>query len=260
LHEIRNAPDTDLDRLSRFAALSQLSSPELRLLAGGLAPSDFRRYDIILNEAALASEAHILLRGVARITCLSAHEDRVTVALLAPGPIPEFPSHLISRSNFQCEAYSDCRVGSLGWADFNRILLNSSASAFKTFHENDLKLWYRLLLRSSSFFNLGLHERVGMTLLELCSDFGIEDARGTLLGVSFSHQDIASLVGASRPRVTEHLAQFEREHFLIRDGRRLVVCADKLDASMGVHSHSERDMRDRWANTLPKQNRAHAKA
>ena len=260
MHEIRNAQVTDLDRLSRFAALSQLSIPELRLLTNGLARYDFRRYDIIFDQSALASEANILLRGVARITCLSAHEDRVTVALLAPGPIPEFPSNFISRSNFQCEAYSDCRVGSLGWADFNRILLNSSESAFKAFHENDLKLWYRLLLRSSSFFNLRLHERVGMTLLELCSDFGIEDARGTLLGVPFSHQDIASLVGASRPRVTEHLAQFEREHFLIRDGRHLVVLADKLDASMGMHSHTERHMRDRLANTLPKQNRAHAKA
>jgi CRP-like cAMP-binding protein len=251
---------TDLDRLSRFTAFSKLSSPALRLLAGGLASSDFRRYDIIFDEAALAAEANILLRGVARITCLSAHGGRATVDLLAPGPIPEFPSHLISRSNFQCEAYSDCRVGSLGWADFNRILLNSSESALKAFHENDLKLWYRLLLRSSSFFDLGLHERVGMTLLELCSDFGIEDTRGILLGVSFSHQDIASLVGASRPRVTEHLARFEREHLLIRDGRRLIVCADKLDASMGMHSHSERDIRDRLTDTLPKPDRAHAKA
>jgi CRP/FNR family transcriptional regulator, cyclic AMP receptor protein len=246
LHEIRNPQDTDLDRLSRFAALSKLSSPELRLLESGLARSDFRRHDIIFDEAVLASEANILLRGVARITCLSTHGSRATVALLAPGLIPEFPSHLISRSNFQCEAYSDCRVGSIGWADFNRILLNSSASAFKAFHENDLKLWYRLLLRSSSFLNLGLHERVGLTLLELCSDFGIKDARGTLLGVSFSHTDIASLVGASRPRVTEHLAQFEREHFLIRDGRRLIVCEDKLGASIGMHSPSERDMQDRF--------------
>ena len=83
---------------------------------------------------------------------------------------------------------------------------------------------------------------------------------GTLLGVSFSHQDIASLVGASRPRVTEHLAQFEREHFLIRQGRRLIVSADKLNASMGMHAHSERYIRDRLANTMPKENHTHVTA
>jgi hypothetical protein len=35
------------------------------------------------------------------------------------------------------------------------------------FHENNLKQWYRLLLRSSGLFYLGLHERIVMTLLEL---------------------------------------------------------------------------------------------
>jgi CRP/FNR family transcriptional regulator, cyclic AMP receptor protein len=235
LHERRNVHDTDLDRLSRFAALSPLSAPELRLLTGALYLSDFKRYETIFDDAALASEANILLRGVARITSLGARGERATVALLAPGPIPEFPSHPFSRSDFRCEAYSDCRVGSLGWSDFNRVLLTSSQSVFKAFHDNNSKHWYRLLLRSSSFSNLGLHQRVGMTLLELCSDFGVEDARGTLLKVSFSHRDIASLVGASRPRVTEHLAQFEREDLLIRLGRRFVVRAKKLAESMSSH-------------------------
>jgi CRP-like cAMP-binding protein len=252
LHEIQSGRDTDFDRLRKFDALSSLSSPALILLAGALALSDFRRYEIILREAALASEANILMRGVARVTCLGAHGERVTVALLAPGPIPEFPSHPISRSDFQCEAYSDCRVGSLTWRDFDRILLNSSESAVKTFHENDLKHWYRLLLRSSSFFSLGLHERIGTALLELCSDFGIEDARGTLLSMSFSHQDIASLVGATRPRVTEHLAQLERENILIRQGRQFIVCADKLDESMNMHLCKERDIHNRLADMGPK--------
>jgi len=62
-----------------------------------------------------------------------------------------------------------------------------------------------------------------MALLELCQDFGIEDSRGTLLRVAFSHKDLASLVGASRPRVTEHLAQLEREQVVVRQGRQLVV-------------------------------------
>jgi CRP-like cAMP-binding protein len=99
-----------------------------------------------------------------------------------------------------------------------------------------LKQWYRLLLRSSSFLNLGLHERIAMALLELCSDFGIEESRGTLLRVSFSHKDIANLVGASRPRVTEHLARLEREKFVIRQGRQMVVQVAKLFDSMNAQA------------------------
>lgn len=206
------------------------------MLVAALALSNFKRREVILRAAELATEAHILLAGIARITCLNARGERVTVALLAPGPIPEFPSLPISQSDFRCEAFNDCRVGSVSWDDLNVITVNANGSAFKKFHQNDLKQWYRLLLRSSSSLNLGLHERIAMTLLELCSDFGIEESRGTLLRVSFSHKDIANLVGASRPRVTEHLAQLERERFVVRQGRQLVVRVSKLWESMTMHA------------------------
>jgi len=227
--------DTDLDRLKRLRVLSWLSASELASLVDALRLSSFRRRELILRDAALASEAHILLSGIARITCLKARSERMTVALLAPGPIPEFPSLPISHSSFQCEAYNDCRVGSLGWDVFERITVNAAESAFKKFHENDLKQWYRLLLRTSSFLNLGLRERVEIALLELCSDFGVEESRGTLLTVSLSHKEIADLVGASRPRVTEHLAELERERFVIRQGRQIVVQVNKLSESIARH-------------------------
>ncbi|HEY6420271.1 MAG TPA: Crp/Fnr family transcriptional regulator [Candidatus Binataceae bacterium] len=236
MNATKNPHDTDLDRLSRLQALSWLSSTELTMLVAALALSNFKRREVILRAAELATEAHILLAGIARITCLNARGERVTVALLAPGPIPEFPSLPISQSDFRCEAFNDCRVGSVSWDDLNVITVNANGSAFKKFHQNDLKQWYRLLLRSSSSLNLGLHERIAMTLLELCSDFGIEESRGTLLRVSFSHKDIANLVGASRPRVTEHLAQLERERFVVRQGRQLVVRVSKLWESMTMHA------------------------
>jgi CRP-like cAMP-binding protein len=230
MNGVRNTPDTDLDKLSRLKALSWLSNSELSRLAGALATADFKRPQVILGEVALASEAHILLKGIARITGQNARSERVTIALLAPGPIPEFPSLPLSRFHFRCEAYNDCRVGSLAWNDFDGITAHRSESASRKFHENDLQQWYRLLLRSSGFLNLGLHERIAITLLELSSDFGIKESRGTLLR-AFSHRDIAELVGASRPRVTEHLAQLEREHLVIRQGRQLIVCVDKFGHS-----------------------------
>jgi hypothetical protein len=87
---------------------------------------------------------------------------------------------------------------------------------------------------SSSFLNLRLHERITIALLELATDFGIKESRGSLLRVLFSHQDLVDLVGASRPRVTEHLAQLEREHLVIRQGRQLIVCVDKIRDPSGV--------------------------
>jgi len=231
-----NGRDTDLNLLKRLKGLDWLSNLELDGLANGLTTSNFKRREVMLGENGLASEAHILLTGVANITCLNSKSERVTVALLPPGPIPEFPSQSPSRWRFQCDAYSNCRFGTISWDRFNAIALNAPRSAFREFHQNNLQLWYRLLLRGSTLLNLHLHERIEMTLLELCQDFGIEESRGTLLRVAFSHKDLASLVGASRPRVTEHLARLERENLVFRQGRQLIVRADELGSSKSLQA------------------------
>ena len=235
LNTSRNPDASDADKLRRLAALSWLSGSEMESLIKALVWVNFGPHQLILQGPAFASEAHILLTGVSRITSLNSRGERVTVSFIAPGPIPEFPSVPLSRFAFQCEAYNTCRVGSLSWKNFDLITVNSPGSAVRRFHEQDLQQWYRLLLRSSSFLNLALHERIALTLLELSSQFGIEEARGTLLRVGFSHKDIANLVGASRPRVTEHLARLERDRFVLRDGRRLFVQVAKLSDSMTVH-------------------------
>lgn len=222
----QNAIHSDFDLLSRLKSLSFLSPVELRELACSLRSENFSSGEVIFSEEALATGVHFLLRGVAKITCLNRADGRATVALLAPGPIPEFLSSPISQWHFRCEAYSDCRIGRIGWEQFDLITKVSSQSALRTFHENNLMQWYRWSL---SFLGLDLRERLVFTLGQLCSSFGVAESRGTLLRIAVSHKDLADLVGASRPRVTEHLAELEREHVLIRQGRQLIVRLDKIE-------------------------------
>jgi len=231
--------ETDLEKLSRLKIFSWLSAAEVQILGRSLEMRNFARNEIIFRESEVNnSEAHVLVTGIARVTCLNGRGERVTVALIAPGAIPEFPVLSANRFDFRCEAYSNCRIGVMDWSGFEGITLNGRESAFRKFHQNDLKHWYRLFLRSSGLLNLDLHDRVAITMLDLCDDFGIEDARGTLLKVSFSHKDIASIVGASRPRVTEHLGQLERDHYLFRQGRQFIVSEAMLAKSLNPNSIS----------------------
>ena len=57
----------------------------------------------------------------------------------------------------------------------------------------------------------------------------MHDRQGVRLTVPTRHEDLAELVGASRPRVTEYLNSFERQHLVVRDGRRLIVKRDRLE-------------------------------
>jgi Crp-like helix-turn-helix domain len=235
MNHLKTLREIDFERLSRLKIFSWLTPTEVKLLGASLAMLTYKSEEVIPLECTLANQAHVLVAGIARITCLNANNERVTVALIAPGPIPELPSLPMNHFDFRAEAYNNCRVGTLDWTGFESITVNGRETAFRKFHQSDLKHWYRLLRRTSGLLNLALHERVAITMLDLCDDFGIEDSRGTLLTVSFSHKDIASIAGASRPRVTEHLRQLERDHLLSRQGRQFIVSAEKLSTSLATH-------------------------
>ena len=220
---------TDFDLLNRMKPLSFLSPAALHELASGLDSANLGKHAVAIPEEELAIGLHILLRGVAKITCLNPAGQRVTIALLAPGPIPQFVSLPVSRWHFRCEAFGKCRVGSIGWDQFDVITREASRSALRTFHERNLMPWYR-------FFGESLHvrERLLFALLQLCSNFGATESRGTLLRISLSQNDLAGLIGATRPRVTEHLAEFVREHLIIRQGRQMIVCLDKIKSLTSI--------------------------
>jgi len=151
---LKTLRETDSERLGRLQFFSWLNPAGVEILGTSLAMLNYERREVMFRESALANEAHVLVAGIARITCLNTNGERVTVALIAPGPIPELPSLPMSRFDFRCEAYNNCRVGTLEWKGFEGITLNGRESAIRKFHQNDMKHWYRLLRRTSGLLNL----------------------------------------------------------------------------------------------------------
>ena len=62
----------------------------------------------------------------------------------------------------------------------------------------------------------------------MAEHFAVADPIGLRLTVSTRHKDLAELVGASRPRVTEYLNEFERKRMVVRRGSELVIKRDRL--------------------------------
>jgi Crp-like helix-turn-helix domain len=67
-----------------------------------------------------------------------------------------------------------------------------------------------------------------LILLELAETFGVRDTQGTRLTVTVRHKDLAELAGASRPRVSEYLMEFESNHLIERRKRQFIVKCDRL--------------------------------
>jgi hypothetical protein len=64
----------------------------------------------------------------------------------------------------------------------------------------------------------------------LSENFGIKEKRGTRICITTRHKDLADLVSASRPRITQFLIQFEHDGMIVRDQRHVIVRREKLEA------------------------------
>ena len=60
-------------------------------------------------------------------------------------------------------------------------------------------------------------------LLGLADEYGVEDARGTLVALKITHQELANLIGSTRETVSLTLSQFKRKKLICSEGRRVII-------------------------------------
>ena len=218
-------------KLRGLKNISWLSARQLDRLSNGLTVSIAEKRAIIFDEKHSPTSAYILLAGVARITCRNRKGQRTLVIMVAPGMIPGFPPPVAGISyNFRCEAVTMCRIGTIELEALVEISLGIASVDFKLMAESYLGRWDLVQLRCANFMSCSLEERLALILLELSENFGVPDPKGVRLTLPTRHRDIAELVGASRPRITEQLISFEKKHLISRNSRTLVVNRDRLES------------------------------
>jgi CRP-like cAMP-binding protein len=247
LRGLKKARASEVRKLKGLKNISWLTTRQLNKLAGALSVNGVERRTQIFDERDTSDRVHVLLSGVARITCRNRKGRRAVVIMLAPGMIPAFPQPVVGINyNFRCEAVTNCHVGTLDWNEFIEICLGIGSADFKRMAANYVGRWDLVQLRCSNFMSCTLAERLALILLELSDNFGVRDAQGMRLAVKARHKDLAELAGASRPRVSEHLMEFEDKHLITRRKRQVIVNRDRLESFLSVSdSHVNGD--SSWA-------------
>jgi CRP-like cAMP-binding protein len=226
-------PDTlsDLELLRRLKGLSWLSAAQLKELNDSTSVRSVKRNGVIFQELGKPSaEVHILLSGAAQLSHLNGGGPRV-VAMMMPGVIfrlPQMPPEV--GHNFEWVALSDCRVARLPIERYVAITLGVDYGAYARVSEPAENRIGRILARYPSFIGFALLQRVAVALIELAVEFGVQNHRGVVLGFVPTHKQLADLVGASRPKVSEVMNDLRRRKALSRDGRRLTVAMKRLEA------------------------------
>ena len=77
--------------------------------------------------------------------------------------------------------------------------------------------------RIESLLSRTVESRVAEFLIDAANRHGVPDSRGLLIGIKYTHQEIADYVGSTRETVTLTLGELKRRDLVLFDHRRIVV-------------------------------------
>jgi CRP-like cAMP-binding protein len=219
----------DFELLGSIAALSWMTGTQLRRLAAAMTFNDFEQKETIVREAQTSSHVYVLVSGIARLLGIDTSGRRFVVSMISRGLMfnaPRLRPEIDQR--FIWDALSRSRVGWIGIDRFIAIVSSGNSDDLSGVLGQLFGRCTGLFGRYPGFLSLDLRQRVAAALLELGEEIGTRDSRGYLLRVPVPARVLGEMTGASRPKVSTVLTEFERKGMIVRDQRRIVILADKL--------------------------------
>ena len=211
------------DLVKKVPLFSGLSDSEFDSLEHIFLEKSYRKNQVIFLEEETGNYMYIVLSGKVKVS-KSTHSGKETIlAIHQPGDFFGEMSLLDGRTSpATVSAMEDCRIVSIGRSDFNQHLMGND----KVVHQIIQVLCSRLRAVWGQIQTLSYSSaeaRIRSTILHLSRKHGIPDARGILINLKITHQELAELVGTSRETVTRTLARLQKKGVLSVENRRMIL-------------------------------------
>lgn len=164
-----------------------------------------------------------LIKGFAKLYLPHPDGSRTLIDLARPGDLMGFVNgtNSIGRAQlFEAQALTKCTVGLLTREHLIQLLTKLDQQAAIRALEQLNTAWSAIFERYISFIGSSFRARLELVLTTLGTRFGIEDKRGTLLAPELCHEDLAEMIGSSRPMVSKLIRDLTEEGSLVRGEKR----------------------------------------
>lgn len=188
---------------------------------------NFEKGVLVLSEGSTNDLFGCVLSGFVKVYCAVADGSRTLVRLAGPGELIGYADYIDTRDRraqiFEAQSASKCSVALINRDQVARLLrglgpdvLVDILQALNTFWSQNLR-WFATLL------NLPFWQRLEVVLSDLALRFGVKDARGTILIPDLAHEDLAEMIGCSRPMVSRLVAEMAEAGLLSRSGKQYLL-------------------------------------
>src|SRR5271156_286721 len=168
-----------------------------------------------------------VLTGLVKVHSSRAGSDPVLVELAGPGDLVGYADFADSgggRSQlFAATALSNCTIALFTRHQIAEVLKSLEVDSLLRITEAINSMWSSVVYRYATFLGMSLRKRLEIVLDELAERFGVPDSRGTLLLPELAQEELAEMIGSSRPMVSKLLTEMTERGILVRDGRRHIL-------------------------------------
>ncbi|MGA8644147.1 Crp/Fnr family transcriptional regulator [Candidatus Binatus sp.] len=175
-----------------------------------------------------------VLTGLVKVHSSRAGSDPVLVEIAGPGDLvgyADFADADGGRSQlFEATALSNTCVALFTRHQIAEVLRSLEPEALLRITEAINSMWSSVVYRYATFLGMSLRKRLEIVLGELAGRFGVPDSRGTLLLPELAQEELAEMIGSSRPMVSKLLTEMTERGMLIREGRRHILLAAQKPA------------------------------
>ena len=223
-----NRPAIQTSELRELSTLDELSQDRLDHLASKMEQLRVNKGQSVYRPGQPARYFYCVLEGTVGISLLGSEDRFVRLISATRGEFFGVDAliHRWRRLSV-ATALEDSRVGRIEpgvfvtevcgvpWEPFNRLIDVLITPVLK------------VSLERAMFLVENLTDRVALALWEYSYGFKIRRSKG-LLPTAITHDELAAIVGASRPRVSLALKQLERQGVLVRNRKRIRVLEKPL--------------------------------
>jgi len=214
-------------RLEETLSILGLSRDLAKTLEDRIIPVTYDRGAVIFTRGSSADLVFCLLKGVAKLYLPQGGGDRTLVDLGKPGDILSYAIRVDSKGRhhwFEAHALTKCTVGLLSFDHLLQILGTLDQRIVARLLESLNTAWSTMFERYIGFVGAPFRTRLEIVIRSLGARFGVNEKRGILLMPELSHEDLAEMIGSSRPMVSKLIGDMLQEGILERgDRRRFIV-------------------------------------
>lgn len=169
----------------------------------------------------------VLLSGAAKVYCPVQGAASILMEVAAPGDLLGYADFLDSagarRQIFEVHALAPCSVALFTRSHIAEVLNALELNVLVHLLERAGSLWADIIRRHVRLLGMSLRERLQAIFDELGAKFGVEDARGVLIPLEIGQEDLAQMIGSSRPMVSRLLAEMTQQHSIARQGKNYII-------------------------------------